>query len=66
MEKRIEYLERENKALQTRYIGEAEERVRVAEEGHAHEVQKLRNKIKEMEKSLEMKKIYYDERMNLA
>jgi hypothetical protein len=66
LQRRVHLLEREAKALEVRYLAEAEERVRVKEEECAHEIRKREVRLRECEKRAEMMKINGDERVNLA
>lgn len=66
MQTRVQNLERENKALEVRYIAEAEERVRIKDEECQHELRKLLMRLREAEKRTEVLKINGDERVNLA
>jgi chromosome segregation ATPase len=63
---RVTQLEREIKAVEVRERGEGEDRVRKEREEWEKEERRLSVKVRELEKRLEVMKINYEERLNLA
>lgn len=63
---KLSSLDRENKALEVKFVGETEDKVRQIHDEHEHEQRKLTHKVRELEKRLEVMKVNSDERLNLA